>query len=182
MSVAKHRAPVLQTCGLGRASSDTSKNFKFEVQTGSWKAVIGASCPPAAQSYRCHVILTEPRGSANQIRRRPTKSTIRPPRNSRMRSWRLSLGLKFPPRSSMMTCQPPSHRQRPGPRHCPTMLRLKRSVFGANGAGERSSAGGRTRRLIRPWRQLPQQLLHPASQRPPPAKWTSRGVGGTRHR
>ena len=29
---------------------------------------MGASCPPAPQSYRCHVILTEPRGSANQIR------------------------------------------------------------------------------------------------------------------
>ena len=45
VSVAKHRAPVLQTCGRGRASSDTSKNFRFEVQTCSWKAVIGASCP-----------------------------------------------------------------------------------------------------------------------------------------
>ena len=45
VSVAKHRAPVLQTCGLGRASSDTSKNFRFEVQTCSWKTVIGASCP-----------------------------------------------------------------------------------------------------------------------------------------
>ena len=56
VSVAKHRAPVLQTCGLGRASSDTSKNFRFEVQTCSWKTVIGASCPPAPQSYRCHVI------------------------------------------------------------------------------------------------------------------------------
>ena len=67
VSVAKHRAPVLQTCGLGRASSDTSKNFRFEVQTCSWKTVIGASCPPAPQSYRCHVLLTEPRGSANQI-------------------------------------------------------------------------------------------------------------------
>ena len=67
VSVAKHRAPVLQTCGLGRASSDTSKNFRFEVQTCSWKTVLGASCPPAPQSYRCHVILTEPRGSANQI-------------------------------------------------------------------------------------------------------------------
>ena len=67
VSVAKHRAPVLQTCGLGRASSDTSKNFRFEVQTCSWKTVIGASCPPAPQSYRCHVILTEPRVSANQI-------------------------------------------------------------------------------------------------------------------
>ena len=66
VSVTKHRAPVLQTCGLGRASSDTSKNFRFEVQTCSWKTVIGASCPPAPQSYRCHVILTEPRGSANQ--------------------------------------------------------------------------------------------------------------------
>ena len=58
---------MLQTCGLGRASSDTSKNFRFEVQTCSWKTVIGASCPPAPQSYRCHVILTEPRGRANQI-------------------------------------------------------------------------------------------------------------------
>ena len=58
---------MLQTCGLGRASSDTSKNFRFEVQTCSWKTVIGASCPPAPQSYRCLVILTEPRGSANQI-------------------------------------------------------------------------------------------------------------------
>ena len=67
VSVAKHRAPVLQTCGLGRASSDTGKNFRFEVQTCSWKTVIGASCPPAPHSYRCHVILTEPRGSANQI-------------------------------------------------------------------------------------------------------------------
>ena len=67
VSVAKHRAPVLQTCGLGRASSDTSKNFRFEVQTCSWRTVIGASCPPAPQSYRCLVILTEPRGSANQI-------------------------------------------------------------------------------------------------------------------
>ena len=67
VSVAKHRAPVLQTCGLVRASSDTSKNFRFEVETCSWKTVIGASCPPAPQSYRCHVILTEPRGSANQI-------------------------------------------------------------------------------------------------------------------
>ena len=67
VSVAKHRAPVLQTCGLGRVSSDTSKNFRFEVQTCSWKTVIGASCPPAPHSYRCHVILTEPRGSANQI-------------------------------------------------------------------------------------------------------------------
>ena len=67
VSVAKHRAPVPQTCGLGRASSDTSKNFRFEVQTCSWKTVIGASCPPAPQSYRCLVILTEPRGSANQI-------------------------------------------------------------------------------------------------------------------
>ena len=66
MSVAKHRAPVLQTCGLGRASPDTSKNFRFEVQTCSWKTVIGASCPPAPQSYRCHVLLTEPRGSADQ--------------------------------------------------------------------------------------------------------------------
>ena len=42
------------------------------IQTCSWKTVIGASClffkcPPAPQSYRCHVILTEPRGSANQI-------------------------------------------------------------------------------------------------------------------
>ena len=67
VSVAKHRAPVLQTCGLGRASSDTSKNFRFEVQTCSWKTVIDASCPPAPQSYRCLVILTEPRCSANQI-------------------------------------------------------------------------------------------------------------------
>ena len=56
VSVAKHRAPVLQTCGLGRASSDTSKKFRFEVQTCSWKTVIGASCPPAPQSYRCLVI------------------------------------------------------------------------------------------------------------------------------
>ena len=67
VGVAKHRAPVLQTCGLGRASSDTSKNFRFEVQSYSWKTVIGTCCPPAPQSYRCHVILTEPRGSANQI-------------------------------------------------------------------------------------------------------------------
>ena len=58
---------MLQTCGLGRVSSDTSKNFRFEVQTCSWKTVIGASCPPAPHSYRCHIILTEPRGSANQI-------------------------------------------------------------------------------------------------------------------
>ena len=57
VSDAKHRAPVLQTCGLGRASSDTSKNFRFEVQTCSWKTAIGASCPPAPQSYRCLVIL-----------------------------------------------------------------------------------------------------------------------------
>ena len=57
VSVAKHRPPVLQTCGLGRASSDASKNSRFEVQTCSWKTVIGASCPPAPQSYRCHVIL-----------------------------------------------------------------------------------------------------------------------------
>ena len=63
----QHRAPVLQTCGLSRASSDISKNFRFEVQTCSWKTVKGASCPPAPQSYRCLVILTEPRGSANQI-------------------------------------------------------------------------------------------------------------------
>ena len=58
---------MLQTCGLGRVSSDTSKNFRFEVQTCSWKTVIGASCRPVPHSYRCHVILTEPRGSANQI-------------------------------------------------------------------------------------------------------------------
>ena len=65
--VSPNRAPVLQTCGLGRASSDTSMNFRFEVQTCSWKTVIGASYSPVPQSYRCHVILTEPQGSANQI-------------------------------------------------------------------------------------------------------------------
>ena len=68
MSVAKHRAPVLETFGLGRAPFDTSKNnFRFEEQTCSWKTVVGASGPPAPQSYRCHVILTVPRGSAKQI-------------------------------------------------------------------------------------------------------------------
>ena len=77
VSIAKHRAPVLQTCGLGRVSSDTIKNFRFEVQTCSWKTVIGASCPPAQHSYRCHVILTEPRGSANQIKRRQTEEQFR---------------------------------------------------------------------------------------------------------
>ena len=48
-------------------------------------------------------------------RRCPTKSTFRPPRNSQMRTGRLSFGLKLPPRSSMMTRQPPSHRHRPPP-------------------------------------------------------------------
>ena len=40
VSVAKHRAPVLQTC----------------------KTVIGASCPPAPQSYMCHVFFDRAAG------------------------------------------------------------------------------------------------------------------------
>ena len=67
-------------------TNDTSKHFRFEVQTCSWKTVIGASCPPAPQSYRCHVILTEPRGSANQIMRTQANSTYRTTRGQTFNS------------------------------------------------------------------------------------------------
>ena len=57
VSVAKHGAPGLQTCGLGRASLTLAKNFKLEenIPQCNWKTVIGASCPPVPQSYTCHV-------------------------------------------------------------------------------------------------------------------------------
>ena len=99
------------------------------------------------------------------IQKMSAKSTFRPPRNSRMRSERLSFGLKLPPRSSMITRQPPSHRHCPGPANARTMLHLTRSVLGANGSGEMSSAGGGTRRLVRPRSSCrsicyPQQACH----------------------
>ena len=42
VSVAKHGAPGLQTCGLGRASLTLAKNFKLEenIPQCNWKTVI----------------------------------------------------------------------------------------------------------------------------------------------
>ena len=93
--------------------------------------------------------------------------------------WEIELWLEAP--SPFFYDDPPAAEPptSPGPRQCPTRLRLTCSDLGANGAGERSSAGGGTRRLIRLRRQLPEQSLHSASLTPPLAKWTSQGVGGT---
>ena len=50
-----HRETIMHET-LQLPLSTLAKNFKFEEQTCSWKTVIGASCPPAPQSYTCHVI------------------------------------------------------------------------------------------------------------------------------
>ena len=42
--------------------SALAKKYKFEEQTGRWKTVIGASCPPAPQIYMCHVIFDRATG------------------------------------------------------------------------------------------------------------------------
>ena len=39
-----------------------AKNFKIEEQTCSWKTVIGASCPPALQTYMCQCYFWQSRG------------------------------------------------------------------------------------------------------------------------